>query len=92
VAGAIAAGQYVCVSISNSGPGMDREQMQRAFNPLHRSHSASPVANLALWMVDRCAREAGGYADMESEIGHGATLRIYVPAQTTARPAVTASA
>jgi signal transduction histidine kinase len=79
VADTIPPGQYVCISITDSGSGMSPERMQRAFDPLYRSHAASPETGLALYMVHRFAREAGGYADIESEIGRGSAVRIYVP-------------
>jgi signal transduction histidine kinase len=78
--GVIPSGRYVCISITDSGPGMSREQMRDAFDPYAESHPASSTSRVALWMVHRFAREAGGHTDIENGTEGGSSVRIYLPA------------
>ena len=81
-------GNYVTVSVSDSGCGIAPEVIARAFDPFFTTKEVGEGAGLGLSMVLGFAKEAGGTAEIESELGHGATVRLYLPqAEGKAKPA-----
>lgn len=72
-------GDYVCVSVTDNGIGMDRETQSRAFEPFFTTKTPDPGAGLGLSVVYGVVRQSGGYIQIESEPGAGSTFRIYLP-------------
>lgn len=75
--------QWVCISVKDSGPGIDRKDAGKIFKPFHRlpgavSSNVSGVG-LGLALCRHIARAHGGWIDVESEIGKGSTFSIYLP-------------
>ena len=75
-------GDYVRLSIADSGAGMSREVLARAFEPFFTTKSDSGTG-LGLAMVFAFARQCGGHAMIQSEPGRGCTILIYLPQATT---------
>lgn len=73
-------GQYVGISVSDTGAGMDTTTADRAFEPFFTTKPADQAAGLGLPAVRRIAAQAGGDAWLRSEPGHGATVTIILPA------------
>lgn len=72
-------GQYVCIAVSDTGAGMAADVVSRAFDPFFTTKPIGQGTGLGLSMVYGFARQADGYARIQSEPGRGATIRLYLP-------------
>jgi signal transduction histidine kinase/CheY-like chemotaxis protein len=73
------AGDYVRLSVSDSGTGMSQAVLQRAFEPLFTTKTQSMGTGLGLPQVSGFCELAGGTATIESELGRGTIVRFYLP-------------
>ena len=88
--GGVSAGDYVAVSVSDTGPGMSPEVMARAFEPFFTTKEVGKGTGLGLAQVYGFMSQCGGTVTIDSAPGEGATVTLYVPA-TDAAPAVEAA-
>jgi PAS domain S-box-containing protein len=72
-------GQYVALSVSDTGSGMTPEVMSRAFDPFFTTKPMGAGTGLGLSMIYGFAKQSGGQVRIYSEAGHGATVCIYFP-------------
>lgn len=72
-------GDFVAVSVTDSGPGMAAEVLARAFDPFFTTKPVGEGSGLGLSMVYGFARQSGGFATIESALGRGTTVRLYLP-------------
>lgn len=75
----VPAGQYVCISVHDDGVGMKPEVIARAFDPFYTTKPIGVGTGLGLSMVYGFALQSGGQARIESEVGVGTTIRMYLP-------------
>ena len=75
----LAPGAYVRVTVADSGEGMSREVMARAFEPFFTTKPEGRGTGLGLAMVFAFARQCGGLAMIQSEIGRGARVQLFLP-------------
>jgi PAS domain S-box-containing protein len=77
--GDMSPGQYVALSVSDTGSGMTQEVMSRAFDPFFTTKPMGSGTGLGLSMIYGFAKQSGGQVRIYSEVGRGATVCIYFP-------------
>ena len=75
----VAAGQYVEIAITDDGPGMPKDVMNRAFEPFFTTKDVGKGTGLGLAQVYGFVRQSGGHVKIYSELNQGTTIRIYLP-------------
>ena len=72
-------GDYVCLAVSDTGTGMSPEVAEHAFEPFFTTKPLGVGTGLGLPMIYSFARQTGGGVRIESEVGQGAAVIIYLP-------------
>jgi two-component system, cell cycle sensor histidine kinase and response regulator CckA len=87
-------GEYVMLSVSDTGRGMDERTLVKAFDPFYstKERGSTRGTGLGLSVVQGIVEQHGGHATCESKLGKGTKFRIYFPAievsQTAAKKTV----
>jgi PAS domain S-box-containing protein len=72
-------GNYLCVSVTDTGTGMDEETLKRAMEPFFTTKGVGKGTGLGLPMVHGLAEQSGGTLLLKSRPGHGTSAELYLP-------------
>jgi two-component system cell cycle sensor histidine kinase/response regulator CckA len=75
-------GSYVMIEIGDTGTGIPKDIVDRIFEPFFSTKEVGSGTGLGLSTVYGIVRQTGGFVFVESEVGKGATFRIYLPEHT----------
>jgi CheY-like chemotaxis protein len=77
--GDLTAGDYVIVSVSDTGIGMSEATMARAFEPFFTTKEVGRGSGMGLSMVQGFAAQSGGTVQIASSLGKGTTVKLWLP-------------
>ena len=76
---ALSPGDYICISVTDTGTGMSAEVAARAFDPFFTTKPIGQGTGLGLSMIYGFARQSNGHAMIETRIGQGTSIKLYLP-------------
>jgi signal transduction histidine kinase len=72
-------GAYVLISVKDTGHGMSAATLAQAFEPFFTTKEVGKGTGLGLSQVYGFVRQAGGHAQIKSEVGQGTSIELYLP-------------
>jgi hypothetical protein len=76
---ALSPGEYICIDVTDTGTGMSPEVAARAFDPFFTTKPIGQGTGLGLSMIYGFARQSNGHTTLDSKIGRGTSVKIYLP-------------
>jgi PAS domain S-box-containing protein len=76
---ALLPGDYICISVTDTGTGMSAEVVARAFDPFFTTKPIGQGTGLGLSMIYGFARQSNGHVSIDSAPGRGTTVKLYLP-------------
>ncbi len=85
-------GDYVMIAVTDTGMGIPQDKLARVIEPFFTTKEVGKGSGLGLSMIYGFAKQSGGHLNIYSEVGHGTTVRLYLPRgkaapETAATPA-----
>ena len=75
----VAPGDYLTITVTDTGEGIPNEVMERIFEPFYTTKDVGKGSGLGLSMVFGFAKQSGGHLTAYSEVGLGSSFRLYLP-------------
>jgi len=75
----VTAGHYAMISVTDTGVGIPPDAVAKVFDPFFTTKPVGKGTGLGLSMVYGFAKQSGGHAKVYSEVGHGTSLKLYLP-------------
>ena len=73
------AGEYVTISVTDTGSGMNKDVLAKAFEPFFTTKEIGKGSGLGLSQVLGFAKQSGGGMRIESRVGEGTSVKVYLP-------------
>jgi signal transduction histidine kinase len=67
------------MAVTDTGPGMPPEIIEKVFEPFFSTKAEGKSSGLSLSMVYGFVKQSGGHVKIYSEVGHGTTIKLYLP-------------
>jgi two-component system cell cycle sensor histidine kinase/response regulator CckA len=83
-------GNYVCVSVADTGTGISIEQMEKIFQPFFTTKAPGKGTGLGLSTSVSIIKHHDGFLTVHSDVGHGTEFKFYLPAVIESLPALMA--
>jgi CheY-like chemotaxis protein len=85
------AGDYVEIAVTDTGCGIAKENIEKVFQPFFTTKGPEAGSGLGLSMIYGFVKQSGGLIKIYSEVGHGTTVKLYLPRAKLAADALTQS-
>ena len=72
-------GDYICIDVADTGEGMSAQVAARAFDPFFTTKPIGQGTGLGLSMIYGFARQSNGHVTIDSKLGQGTSVRLYLP-------------
>ncbi|MGB8316243.1 MAG: ATP-binding protein [Aestuariivirga sp.] len=79
-------GDYVEIAVTDTGSGISAENIEKVFQPFFTTKGPEAGSGLGLSMIYGFVKQSAGHIKIYSEVGHGTTVKIYLPCLKTIAP------
>jgi CheY-like chemotaxis protein len=77
------AGDYVEIAVTDTGCGIPKENIEKVFQPFFTTKGPEAGSGLGLSMIYGFVKQSGGHIKIYSEVGHGTSVKLYLPKAKT---------
>ena len=72
-------GDYIAIAVTDTGSGIAPENIEKVFQPFFTTKGPEAGSGLGLSMIYGFVKQSGGHVKIYSEVGHGTTVKLYLP-------------